>query len=747
MSASSSPAHESADAVPSGLSDTDPPDEWKRHIKERINTNLQKLFQVTEELYRRRLQKVRSDEERVRIKEVHKLEIDQIHALAAEEYHTQLELNRQRQKWVLGQPSDVKWWDVLMREHCKIFESYEFPETARGRKGAQGLRSNEPAAEGRTGVPSSPVKHEIWRPNVNAEEEAAGTGLARRGSKANQGSVGSYSIHSLTPEPILEWPDGGERGNVPKKDDGELVALPGAEPQHQSLSFQLLTEPTERWEKPPASGMGNTKLPNSTSPVQSSANCPPGYSYFSDEAMRELGYESEAERIRLRYKELTRLESEEAVKREEAERMMREKLEEIMKQEEEVRRKMEEARKMEGDARKMSEEAQKQQAEARKKQEEAKRKEKEARRLEEKVKRKEEEARRKEEDARRKEEEVRQKVGDARLPRGLTVSSEYNRDPDNWNGIPPSPAPGLSDAEPPGERNRKITDGARASERCSPSSAEIWGPKINAKEPGARRGLARNSVVREKIKEIKEQEEAARKTAEEARKMSAEAKSQEEEASRKQEEAMRLEEGAKRKEEEARRLEKEVKRKEGEEGKEEEVRRKVEDASLSHMGSMSRDYQDLDDWTNSPPSPAPGLSDTELPDERKRKIMDSARASEHPTRNDPSSPVKYENWRPDINTEEKAAGRRKDYGEPVTSPPDKGKELQHQNRFFQLVTEPNELREEIPVPVSSSPPLSESFHGTLQLLLVTLTEVRFLGMLRRYNPQLLLVMGYPRSAG
>ena len=56
-------------AVPPGLSNTEPPDEWKRHIKERINANLKKLLQLTEELYRRRLQKVRSNEYRVHIKE------------------------------------------------------------------------------------------------------------------------------------------------------------------------------------------------------------------------------------------------------------------------------------------------------------------------------------------------------------------------------------------------------------------------------------------------------------------------------------------------------------------------------------------------------------------------------------------------------------------------------------------------------------------------------------------------------
>ena len=409
MSVSTPHAHDFVTASPSpahGLSDAEPPDEWKRQIKERINTNLQKLYQDAEELYKRRLQEVRSDEERGRLKEDHKLEIGRIRALGAEEYHTQLELERQQRKWAFGQPIDAKWKDALMREHRKIFESYKPAETSPdipSQNGAQSSRSNEPAAEARSNLPprpitvpeynppplppeieqkkaaqsreerppprvrresdaiagsakeeyrhaayfptaddrgpyygqrapvltdepenllynhtdqsrpsvdrsptlersdedrsstrpsgerqrygpSSPVKHEIWRPNINAEEEAANArrGLARRGSTASQRSVGSNSIRSLAPEPILERPDGNERDSAPRKTDGEPTAsLPdkGKERQ-QSRAFQLATEPTERWEEPPpAPGMGNAKLPNSAPPIRSSADRPQGPYY------------------------------------------------------------------------------------------------------------------------------------------------------------------------------------------------------------------------------------------------------------------------------------------------------------------------------------------------------------------------------------------------------------------------------------------------------------------------------------
>lgn len=402
----SAPQHDLLAASPSpapGLSDAEPPDEWKRQIKERINTNLQKLYQDAEELYKRRLQEVRSDEERGRLKEDHKLEIGRIRALGAEEYHTQLELERQQRKWALGQPIDAKWKDALMREHRKIFESYKPVDSTPDiptQNGAQTSRSNESvAAEGRPNFPprpitvpeynppplppeieqkkaaqsreerppprvrresdaiagsakeeyrhaayfptaddrgpyygqrapvltdepenllynhtdkprpsvdrsptlerseedrsstraserpvrygpSSPVKHEIWRPNINAEEEAAGArrGLARRGSTASQRSVGSNSIRSLTTEPILERPDGNERDNVPRKSEGEPIASSpdkGKERQHQSRTFQLATEPTERWEElPPA-----PKVPNSAPPIRSSAERPSGPYY------------------------------------------------------------------------------------------------------------------------------------------------------------------------------------------------------------------------------------------------------------------------------------------------------------------------------------------------------------------------------------------------------------------------------------------------------------------------------------
>ena len=121
MSTSSSPAHEFV-AVPPSL-DTEPPYEWKCNMIKQINTNLQKLFQDADELHRFRLKDFRSDEELGRLKEDHNLEIRRIHALGAEEYRVQLELECQRRKWVFkGQPIDAKRWDVLDARISQYFQ-------------------------------------------------------------------------------------------------------------------------------------------------------------------------------------------------------------------------------------------------------------------------------------------------------------------------------------------------------------------------------------------------------------------------------------------------------------------------------------------------------------------------------------------------------------------------------------------------------------------------------------------------
>ncbi len=113
-------------------------------------------------------------------------------------------------------------------------------------------------------APSSPVKHEIWKPNVPAEEEAAGTrrGLGRRGSTASQRSVGSNSIRSLPTEPILERPDDA----ILRKNEGEQVSASpdkGKERQHSSRTFQLATEPVERWDELP---IPSSRLPPNSAP-------------------------------------------------------------------------------------------------------------------------------------------------------------------------------------------------------------------------------------------------------------------------------------------------------------------------------------------------------------------------------------------------------------------------------------------------------------------------------------------------
>ncbi|KIL57614.1 hypothetical protein M378DRAFT_87635, partial [Amanita muscaria Koide BX008] len=115
----SAPTTEFAPVSPSpanAFSDTEPSEEEKRQIKERINQNLQKLYQDAEELFKRRMQDARSDDERARLEGDLKLETGRIRSLGAEEYHHQLELERQQRKWAMGQPIDDQWKEILLRE-------------------------------------------------------------------------------------------------------------------------------------------------------------------------------------------------------------------------------------------------------------------------------------------------------------------------------------------------------------------------------------------------------------------------------------------------------------------------------------------------------------------------------------------------------------------------------------------------------------------------------------------------------
>jgi hypothetical protein len=68
----------------------------------------------------------------------------------------------------------------------------------------------------------TPSEHEIRGPNITAEEG----GLARGGSISSLRSVDPNSITSLTTEPILEKPDGGECVSVPRKSEGQAAASP-----------------------------------------------------------------------------------------------------------------------------------------------------------------------------------------------------------------------------------------------------------------------------------------------------------------------------------------------------------------------------------------------------------------------------------------------------------------------------------------------------------------------------------------
>ena len=97
----------------------------------------------------------------------------------------------------------------------------------------------------------------------------------------------------------------------------------------------------------------------------------------------------------------------------------------------------------------------------------------------------------------------------------------------------------------------------------------------------------------------------------------------------------------------------------------------------------------------------------------------STRASERPIWNEryaPSSPVKYEIWRPLEWPELPPDGNecdnvpRKSDAESVAPSPDKGRERQHQSCTFQLATKPTECWEEPPTPKlpNSAPPIRSS---------------------------------------
>ncbi|KAM6490069.1 hypothetical protein JOM56_014481 [Amanita muscaria] len=305
------------------FSDTEPSEEEKMQIRERINQNLQKLYQNTEELFKRRMQDARSG--------------------ISKEYHHQLELERQQRKWAMRQPIDDQWKGILLREQSRILESFKStgsnpgassatngvqhsehvrinatirptpiqesppsirPETSQRRTSkpreerlgprvrresdsvqntakeehrhaaiVDSLNHGLPDITGmnrslhsilqfqqddRTAsrasdraarpVASSPVKHEIWRPNVPTEEETSGgaaTGkrnLTRRGSTASQRSIGSTSIRSLTAEPIPEHPDVHE---------------------HEAVPHFPNREPNEQEEEPPSSATLITRIPHS----------------------------------------------------------------------------------------------------------------------------------------------------------------------------------------------------------------------------------------------------------------------------------------------------------------------------------------------------------------------------------------------------------------------------------------------------------------------------------------------------
>ncbi|KIL57613.1 hypothetical protein M378DRAFT_181572 [Amanita muscaria Koide BX008] len=117
-------------------------------------------------------------------------------------------------------------------------------------------------------VASSPVKHEIWRPNVAEEETSGGasTGkrnLTRRGSTASQRSIGSTSIRSLTTEPIPERPDVHEHEAVVRRPEGEPTRSSIDKGKDRSRTFQIATEPNEQEEEPPSSATLVTRIPHS----------------------------------------------------------------------------------------------------------------------------------------------------------------------------------------------------------------------------------------------------------------------------------------------------------------------------------------------------------------------------------------------------------------------------------------------------------------------------------------------------
>ncbi|KIL61098.1 hypothetical protein M378DRAFT_13677, partial [Amanita muscaria Koide BX008] len=179
------------------FSDTEPSEEEKRQIREQINQNLQKLYQNAEELFKRRMQDARSDDEHA--------QLEGISSWKREGFGVW------QRKWAMRQPIDDQWKGILLREQSRILESFKSTGSNPGASSAtNGVQHSEHvrinATIRPTPIQESPpsIRPEISQRRTSKPREERLGPRVRRESDSVQNTAKEEHRHAAIVDPFIE---------------------------------------------------------------------------------------------------------------------------------------------------------------------------------------------------------------------------------------------------------------------------------------------------------------------------------------------------------------------------------------------------------------------------------------------------------------------------------------------------------------------------------------------------------------
>ena len=250
--------------------DFEPDEEWKSQLKKRIEDSLESMVSEVKENQAAELRKaVVTPETRLRIAEDYKQAMNNIKAIATEQYQVELDRERNQRRWTAGVPLTSEWSRILTEEQQRIMDTIKQSSNHDDKDDDKDATAS-PTDERRPVQPSqTPVARESSKPPRSSSQAPQATSHIAPSSKEDR----EQSVGSPVEPPRSARRGSDARNTIPRgRDDRSGSIRRRRGPSHSRSSRPSELEPPDQPEELPHPQVPYPKSPADQPPPSPEVN-------------------------------------------------------------------------------------------------------------------------------------------------------------------------------------------------------------------------------------------------------------------------------------------------------------------------------------------------------------------------------------------------------------------------------------------------------------------------------------------